>query len=189
MKKKVVEMPKKKRSPSNGSVLMRKIKNILFLLAITSCLCIVTSYVTEKKCAEKSYKANMETLPCGLPLEMYYINRIESGVYVTASYYGMCILDINIDDERENAEVYVAFYPDRCEFYGDPSYHRYSCNINEKGNLVESSDTKFILTFDKDDHSINFKIIDEDSFKDAKKDLVQTPFSCILMGDMIAEEV
>lgn len=123
---------------------------------------------------------DMETLPCGLPLEMCYVNQIESGIYVTASYYGTCILDINIDKDRKNAEVYVVFYPGDIDVYGFPTYQRYNCKLDDKGNLVESLETKFILVFDTDDHQIMFKIINDDSFKkNVYKDMTQTPFSCI----------
>lgn len=177
------------------SLLRWQIKTILFCVAITICCCIATSYVTEKKCIENPYKAriDIETMPCGLPLEMQYIDRIESGIYVSASYYGMCLLDIKVNENRESAEVYIAFYPGNIDVYGYPSYRRYICMIDRKGNLVESEGTDFILTFDPGDRQIDFNIIDERSFSfkigGIEENLVATPFTCIWLDSTELEDI
>ena len=177
---KVVKIEKKKPS----EFFRRQIKIILICIAVTICCCTVTAYVTQKHIIENPYKATIDidaSLPCGLPFEMRYIDQIESGIYVVASYYGMCVLDINIDDDQESAEVYIAFYPGNIDTYGFPTYRRYTCNIIN-GNLIESSEDEFILSFDPENHQIKFRILCHDFSTmrfNVDERMLEMPFTCI----------
>lgn len=187
-KEKVAENNTKEKNKENKSILSLQLKYIaMSLVAVVICSYLFWN-MGKVYILNNPNKPTIEMENCSLPLEMQYVSKIESGIYISSGYYGICFLDIDINEIAKRATVCISYYPDNLDIYGLPFYERYNCHITDKGDLVESESIAFAIAFDSDDHSAKFKIIDEKAFgiKDTlsiKRDLVSTPFSCIWLEE------